>query len=1422
MEVPKWSKGMTVDAWKRSVRQWDKTSKSSMKKYLKLTEYLKTETEHEGLKEYVIDHIIEAGDIREDDPNAVEMIISKIVDFADETLWKKTGDCVDDLLGFEKLNEETMKQFIARFERMVTRMKNAKIRISEMFLANFLLKKSKLTKIEKKAILSKTDLDKTDETLKTLKNALKDLCADDDKDNDVHQTLYGGYTPGKRHGSRNRFGDRNSRFGDRNRSSSRGRSYSGSQNRSKSYEEYQKWKKNQYNSPSQSKQIYECQVFKMDLQENLFDQDTVNLGIVDSGCPEAVAGLPWFKLYVDSRKQKENLSKVESSEKFQFGPGKVYDTKFKVKLPVKIGKLEEKMEVHIVDANVPFLFSGKQLERWDAEMKFRDKKMKFGVTGETHDIIKTKSGHYALPLNDEEGENELKMIMLTNQTKVTKKKYSFKELRKMHKILAHKPPEDLLKLFKDAGKEEKELKEISLKLNTLFKRCKTCNKFRRKEELPKTALPKATEMNEVVSIDLKPVGALLKNNVQDKRQIVYMVDEFTGFMKAKIVKDKTAEEVFEAVNEEWCLSALPGHPTSGFYADNGPEFNNKDFKAATNRLGLKLKLGPSHSPWSNGKCERRHAVIDLMMLKMMEDDKTLKVEKALKYALYSYNTKEGKHGISPQVAMCGKGSFIPGILDGNIATDSKIVGSEAVRVHFERINMARKALLEADSNKRIKEALSARAQQYMDRFYRPGEKVFFLDENKTWQGPGVTGETESQSVWIKWHGNIRKVNRIHLRPFDTEEDLEELNDDDMLAEDSETEDEAPSEVTAAKDVIEGNERFERRPKLGREITFKLKDEEAWREGKVKNVGKKASKDQNNAWITEEDGINIYNFYEEVETWKYKVMFVTDESAESSEEEEEIQIPENIHNVFAIEIKPKDYGRPDVQQAMRDELLKFDSFGAYKVVDISEIPKEDLPLIADEILMDTKWVINKKEGHDGLKVDIKARLCLRGFKELATPRKDSPTVSKDTLKTFLTVCANEKFDLENIDVTSAFLQGRDIPRKLYVKPPKEAETEGKLWLMIKPGYGLLDAGRLFYLEVDSKLREFGMEKVTGDEAFYMLRADNKLCGLIVLHVDDFLGGGNQVFRKQVLDRVYSHFKCSKREVNTFRFTGLDIKRSSGGISVDQNAYAETIKKVETEAMEKENPKENLEELSKFQYKQYRGLVGKLGWLCEQTRPDLSFEVLSLAFKNKDAKISDLKEANKAVERIKNYTNVVEYKKVGSYGDLKIVAISDASFKKIDSGAKSVAGRIVFLSNKDETRVSPLMWKGKTIATTCKSAKCAETRALDKLIDDAIYCARMIAELYEGKTDPENQIPVTIYCDNQGLLDSVNSTQQIEEKLLRPTIQYIKDTILYMWVSELKWVDTANCLADALTKINSNVREKLMSILRTGNMINLKRN
>ena len=55
--------------------------------------------------------------------------------------------------------------------------------------------------------------------------------------------------------------------------------------------------------------------------------------------------------------------------------------------------------------------------------------------------------------------------------------------------------------------------------------------------------------------------------------------------------------------------------------------------------------------------------------------------------------------------------------------------------------------------------------------------------------------------------------------------------------------------------------------------------------------------------------------------------------------------------------------------MDDELTKGIKFGAYDKVD--NIGQERI---------DTTWAVNRKENHNGLKVGIKARLCLRGFKE----------------------------------------------------------------------------------------------------------------------------------------------------------------------------------------------------------------------------------------------------------------------------------------------------------------------------------------------------------------------------------------------------------------------------------------------------------
>ena len=55
---------------------------------------------------------------------------------------------------------------------------------------------------------------------------------------------------------------------------------------------------------------------------------------------------------------------------------------------------------------------------------------------------------------------------------------------------------------------------------------------------------------------------------------------------------------------------------------------------------------------------------------------------------------------------------------------------------------------------------------------------------------------------------------------------------------------------------------------------------------------------------------------------------------------------------------------------------------------------------------------KERSHDGLKIDIKARLCLRGFKE---------TVDRISKKILYNIAGNEGWSIKSIDVTSAFLQ-----------------------------------------------------------------------------------------------------------------------------------------------------------------------------------------------------------------------------------------------------------------------------------------------------------------------------------------------------------------------------------------------------------------
>ena len=66
-------------------------------------------------------------------------------------------------------------------------------------------------------------------------------------------------------------------------------------------------------------------------------------------------------------------------------------------------------------------------------------------------------------------------------------------------------------------------------------------------------------------------------------------------------------------------------------------------------------------------------------------------------------------------------------------------------------------------------------------------------------------------------------------------------------------------------------------------------------------------------------------------------------------------------------------------------------------------------------------------------------------------------------------------------------------------------------------------------------------------------DGKLQGLFLMHVDDFLYAGSQNFRKRVVHKVMRKHKMGKHQGGNFKYMGIEIIQTTGGIKAQQDLY-----------------------------------------------------------------------------------------------------------------------------------------------------------------------------------------------------------------------------------------------------------------------------
>jgi hypothetical protein len=296
-------------------------------------------------------------------------------------------------------------------------------------------------------------------------------------------------------------------------------------------------------------------------------------------------------------------------------------------------------------------------------------------------------------------------------------------------------------------------------------------------------------------------------------------------------------------------------------------------------------------------------------------------------------------------------------------------------------------------------------------------------------------------------------------------------------------------------------------------------------------------------------------------------------------------------------------------------------------------------------------------------------------------------------------------------------------------------------------------------------------------------------MMVSHVDDFLDGGNEFFKDNVMQQITSKFKIGKDETLRFRYIGVNVTETESGIYVDQDQFINELDPVKFEMDDsvKDRP------LNRGEQRSYRRVVGQLNWLVSTTRPDLAFDTLELSVMLKSPDVACALLANKLVRRAKMNKVHILFPRIKVDKNLRILTISDAAFANLLDKVSSGAGYVILLVDNDR-KCSPLMWVSNKIQRVVNSTIAAEMLSLLNAVKEAQYLRAVLRELL-GESVP---LPIDSIVDSRNVKLALCSTKKIEDKRLRIDVATIKQDIERGDLRDVIHVKGSKMIADCMTK------------------------
>ena len=1217
------------------------------------------------------------------------------------------------------------------------------------------------------------------------------------------------------------------------------------------------------NMPSNIKEVLftkedDCVLVVNEQLENLVLLTTYKYeAVVDCACPTTVSGKVWIADFIGKMSDEfRSMVAIYHSERvFKFGGGEKRKSNGVVVFPCFFAGKNVKMRTEVVEADFPLLLGNSMLKRAGAVLFLREEKalvlnteVKMRETGSGHFCLKielpklgVEISKLELPCKENKEANSVEFTekCITDCMMASVGALTYKELLKLHDMFGHVSMKKLEKLIKNADKWSNDVKE---NLEEIESKCQSCKVHRKAKPSPNVSLPRASRFNEVVTMDLKEYGQ------GRTKYILYIIDMFSRLTVGAFIADKNPSTVAEKIMEKWIA---PMGRMEMIHSDRGGEFCCEELTNIAEYLGIKSSYTAARSPNQNGLNERNHAIVDNMISKMRSADPQLSAEVALTWALVAKNTLQNVSGFSPFQIVFGQLPSLPSVYTAGPPGLEEVVMSKSVADHINALFLAREAYIQGESDRILKAALKQRVYKRGEDIVA-GDWIYFNNTGK-WQGPVKVTTKDGKSLYVVRGGRLLTINTDHaqLAMFEGEflktpsneheggvEEKSAVNEREGYQESKlkdssrestiNAESKSVEKLSASAEIDESQEneiRVDRSEEVNDEevqresedvlteddtsnvseeqdhgaqavkikkndvLRIKKDEESGWFEGRViSRAGKVGSKYDKwwNVKNTQTGHIQPLDFDRLKE-----IQIVTSEENVSKEQ-----------NVYVVNIPRYRHHEEACKLAKEEEFKSWEKYEAYEEV-------ED----EGQRRLGTNWVLTEKEVN-GTRV-VKARLTVRGDQEETTGiRKDSPTVRKGNIKIFATIAAKEGWDIKTCDVTSAFLQGIQIDRDVFILPPSERRVPGVLWKLRKPVYGLVDAPRGWHLALDEEFLSSGCSKCSLDPAMYMYfsndESEKKIEGIAVTHVDDILHGGHPEFDDNVMSPVKSAFNFGSEGSQMFRYVGMNMVQSEKSIVIDQDHYVQGLELPDMTIAEELKCDELLCAEGQTVF---RGSVAKILHVGYQSRPDVCFQAKCLSSKFGKATKTDLKIALKKIQKIQGESTRMCFPDLGEVNNWTIVGYGDAGIRSLPDKLSSVGGQVIMIINKAKSRGCILNWRSKKLLRKVTSSLAGEALAMVATIGEIVYNKAILKQIYGDVID---SVPVVIFTDSKNLSEAIRSTKLVDDAWLIPDIAVIKEALEKGTITCVKRVASEDMLANCLTKTGASA-EKLMAVLRTGKYV-----